>query len=105
MMKKWKKTPMLLNKETIDHNDLKITKTNGKNENTIINEGNQKELGQSNEYDVEISNASAIWTHETLENTLNNINLSIRRNRLVAIVGIVGAGKVLKLIANHFNCF
>lgn len=91
---KIEKTPILWNKETIHNNEISMI--SGENDNTIINNGNQKKLGQSNVlvYDVDISNASATWIREPPENFLNNINLSISRGQLVAIVGRVGAGKV-----------
>lgn len=57
----------------------------------------------SNENDTEVqlsnlcivmSNASAKWTDAQIENTLENINLTVTPGRLVAIIGPVGAGKV-----------
>jgi len=41
-----------------------------------------------------MSNASAKWTDAQIENTLENINLTVTPGRLVAIIGPVGAGKV-----------
>ncbi|KYN17132.1 hypothetical protein ALC57_10587, partial [Trachymyrmex cornetzi] len=40
------------------------------------------------EYSISIKNGSAKW-----ENTLHNININVRPNELIAIVGQVGAGK------------
>jgi len=41
-----------------------------------------------------MSNASAKWTDGQIDNTLENINLTVTPGRLVAIIGPVGAGKV-----------
>lgn len=60
---------------------------NNTNEN-CTNEEQLKNLG------VFISNASAKWTDAYPENGLRSINLTIRLNELVAIIGPVGAGKV-----------
>lgn len=45
-----------------------------------------------------ISNASAKWTDTQEDNSLKNINLTVRPGKLVAIIGPVGAGKVNILI-------
>lgn len=49
---------------------------------------------RSNDLGIVISNATAKWTDAQTENSLENINLTIRPGRLVAIIGPVGAGKV-----------
>lgn len=41
-----------------------------------------------------ISNATAKWTDTQTDNTLENINLTVRPGQLVVIIGRVGAGKV-----------
>jgi len=41
-----------------------------------------------------VSNVTARWTDSQTDNTLENINLTVRAGRLVAIIGPVGAGKV-----------
>lgn len=48
------------------------------------------------EYAVELNNASASWisAKEPSEMTLKNISLRVRRNKLCAIIGPVGSGKV-----------
>lgn len=67
------------------------------------NQNCNKEL---NEASIKISNASAKWTDDQTENTLNHINLTIEPGRLVAVIGPVGAGKVhliLFIYAIYFN--
>lgn len=49
---------------------------------------------QSNDLGIVVSNATAKWTDAQTENSLENINLTVRPGRLVAIIGPVGAGKV-----------
>lgn len=46
-------------------------------------------------FGIVISNATAKWTDDQNENSLENINLTVGAGRLVAITGPVGAGKVL----------
>jgi len=43
-----------------------------------------------------ISNATAKWTKNLTVDSLRNIDLTVKRNQLVAIIGPVGAGKVRK---------
>lgn len=49
---------------------------------------------KSFDYRIIVTNASAKWIQNQLENSLNNINLTVRHGQLVAIIGPVGAGKV-----------
>jgi len=49
---------------------------------------------QLKHFGVALFNVSAKWTDSQPNNTLDNINLITKPNRLVAIVGPVGAGKV-----------
>lgn len=42
-----------------------------------------------------ISNATAKWSPDQTENTLNDIELSVDSGRLAAIIGSVGSGKVI----------
>lgn len=46
------------------------------------------------DFDIEISHVSAKWTDDQTTNSLENINLTVKPGRLVAIVGPVGSGKV-----------
>lgn len=77
------------------------------NERNIIN-GNdvqkyvEKEHPKSN-LGIVISNATAKWTNDQTNNSLENINLTISPARLVVVIGSVGAGKVnnyMKYIKN-----
>lgn len=43
---------------------------------------------------VVISNVTAKWENNQRFNTLENINLTVEPNQLVALIGPVGAGKV-----------
>lgn len=47
-----------------------------------------------NDFDIEISRATAKWTDNHITNSLENINLKVNPGRLVAIIGPVGSGKV-----------
>ncbi|XP_025405942.1 probable multidrug resistance-associated protein lethal(2)03659 isoform X3 [Sipha flava] len=53
----------------------------------LDNSENMSDLG------IVISNATAKWTDIQTENSLENINLTVRPGRLVAVIGPVGAGK------------
>jgi len=55
---------------------------------------NEEDMGQLSNFGIDILNASAKWILNQPENSLNNINLTVRPGRLVAIIGPVGAGKV-----------
>ncbi|XP_022162516.1 probable multidrug resistance-associated protein lethal(2)03659 [Myzus persicae] len=54
---------------------------------------NEEDIDQSCNFGIDILNASAKWIHNQPDNSLNNINLTVRPGRLVAIIGPVGAGK------------
>lgn len=47
------------------------------------------------DFSIVFSNASAKWLHSQTNNSLDSINLTIKSCQLTAIVGRVGAGKVL----------
>ncbi|KAL5233639.1 hypothetical protein ACI65C_001049 [Semiaphis heraclei] len=57
---------------------------------TNINENENDQLGN---FGIDVLNASAKWVPNQPDNSLNNINLTVRPGRLVAIIGPVGAGK------------
>ena len=42
-----------------------------------------------------MKNITASWTENTIANTLHDINVQIEPGKLYAIVGSVGAGKVI----------
>jgi len=44
--------------------------------------------------DLVILNATAKWTDDQNNNTLEKINLTVKPGRLLAVIGSVGAGKV-----------
>lgn len=68
------------------------------NDNVIPNNvDNQNDNEQSNDLGIVISNATAKWTDAQTDNSLENINLTVRPGRLVAIIGPVGAGKVYNI--------
>lgn len=46
-------------------------------------------------FGVFVSNATAKWARVHNNNSIENINLTVVPGRLVAIIGPVGAGKVL----------
>lgn len=50
-------------------------------------------------FGIVVSNVVSKWTDDKTENTLENINLTVRPGQLVAIIGSVGAGKV-----NQIHC-
>ncbi|KAH8359394.1 hypothetical protein KR093_006509 [Drosophila rubida] len=62
---------------------------------SIITSGNGDASKANGKDDVlvEFSEFQAKWTSKVTENTLDNINLQMRRRQLVAVVGPVGAGK------------
>jgi len=58
------------------------------------NISNQDDTEQLSNFRIVVSNVSAKWTDSQTDNTLENINLTVRAGRLVSIIGPVGAGKV-----------
>lgn len=58
------------------------------------NSHNDSEALAINNSEIVITNATAKWSDGQSNNSLENINLTIRPGRLVAIIGPVGAGKV-----------
>ncbi|VVC32370.1 Hypothetical protein CINCED_3A012061 [Cinara cedri] len=70
---------------------------NDKQEITAINNvachNQNDDVEQSVSFGIVISNVSAKWKNDQLENSLNNINLNAVPGRLVTIIGPVGAGK------------
>jgi ABC-type multidrug transport system fused ATPase/permease subunit len=67
-----------------------ITIGESKVSNKIIDD----ESGTKQCFGVEFLNVSAKWAVSQANNTLENINLFTKPNRLIAIIGPVGAGKV-----------
>ncbi|CAI6361191.1 unnamed protein product [Macrosiphum euphorbiae] len=57
------------------------------------NSSKQNDTEQLSNSSIVVSNATAKWSDNQTDNTLENINLTVRPGRLVAIIGPVGAGK------------
>lgn len=57
---------------------------------------------QSNNLRINISNVTAKWIQDEIENSLRRINLTVKTGQLVAVIGPVGAGKVYIIIINHY---
>lgn len=83
-----------------------ISKTNKMNVhrkliiNNMINDNDTTLLRK---YRIVVSNATAKWPGAQIENSLENINLTVIPGRLVAIIGPVGAGKVYIYICTQYN--
>ncbi|CAI6363288.1 unnamed protein product [Macrosiphum euphorbiae] len=57
------------------------------------NSSKQNDTEQLSNSSIVVSNATAKWSDNQTDNTLENINLTVRPGRFVAIIGPVGAGK------------
>ncbi|KAL5236136.1 hypothetical protein ACI65C_003546 [Semiaphis heraclei] len=66
--------------------------SNGNGVTNNIN-GNLNDTEELSNFGIVISNATAKWSDTQTDNTLDNINLSVKPGRLAAIIGPVGAGK------------
>lgn len=92
---------MLEEKEKYSTDNLNVTRVNGKSvyDNAFCADSNKNNeeyfTGKSSHPGVVLSNATAKWTECQADNTLENINLTATPGRLIAIIGPVGAGKVL----------
>lgn len=60
----------------------------------VINNDTANNAEQTNDLGIVVSDVTAKWTDAQTENSLENINLTVRPGRLVAVIGPVGAGKV-----------
>jgi len=92
---------LLLKSETTSKNGVEMSNINNKNclEKTTENE---EGMDKSGNFGIDILNASAKWILNQPDNSLNNINLTVRPGRLVAIIGPVGGGKVwMSFIINN----
>ncbi|KAG5332701.1 L259 protein, partial [Acromyrmex heyeri] len=94
------------NKNTKKNNKESIKQNNKKNAMHQKQENAKEDLTEQNkkdyiivdqpkcvEYSISIKNGSAKWQDYEKENTLHNINIDVRPNELIAVVGQVGAGK------------
>lgn len=68
-----------------------------KNNGSVNKTNNYNDAQPKNQFEIVISNATAKWSDDQTNNSLENVNLTMRPGRLVAIVGSVGAGKVCKI--------
>lgn len=57
------------------------------------------------EYGVSLTNVCAKWDHELPEYTLEDISVSVKPGKLVALIGHVGAGKVIQSTKRHKKFF
>jgi len=67
-----------------------------------ITTNNDNDMMQSNNLRIVISNATAKWIQDEIENSLRRINLTVKSGQLVTVIGPVGAGKVYIIIINHY---
>ncbi|XP_026805630.1 probable multidrug resistance-associated protein lethal(2)03659 isoform X2 [Rhopalosiphum maidis] len=84
--------PLLLKSEITSKNGIEMSYINSNNY-TKNGTSNKKDKNQSNNLGIDLFNVSTKWILNQPKNSLNNINLSVRPGRLVAIIGPVGAGK------------
>ncbi|XP_016663046.1 probable multidrug resistance-associated protein lethal(2)03659 isoform X1 [Acyrthosiphon pisum] len=88
-------------REEKDKQPIIQTKTINEFDNSRLNDiskmpnniNNQDDTEQLSNYRIVVSNVTAKWTDSQTDNTLENINLTVRASRLVAIIGPVGGGK------------
>ncbi|XP_060849436.1 ATP-binding cassette sub-family C member 4-like isoform X2 [Rhopalosiphum padi] len=88
-------------REEKDERSITQMKTKNGFENAKLNDGNtvsnniinQDGTEQSNDFCIVVSNVTAKWTESQNDNTLENINLTVKHGHLIAIIGPVGAGK------------
>lgn len=99
-----------------EHSDLveaSLVKSQKENQYKITNGGKSAELEllndttdevfespveESSEFAIHMKNFSAKWDKSIPENCLNEISIEIKKNTLTAIIGPVGAGKVLHFV-------
>lgn len=93
---------MPIKSETITKNDIEMTNGNINNYKEKSTD-NEKDTNQSDNFGIDVLNASAKWILNQPDNSLNNINLSVRPGRLVAVIGPVGAGKVYKCCLENYQ--
>ena len=77
---------------------LEETKSRSKTLNGLSTNGLKKiNYEDANEKGIFINNIVARWTKEIQEPTLGNITTFVKPGQLLAVVGGVGSGKVIKL--------
>lgn len=61
----------------------------------VANNVERENVSSTNEkYAIEIKNATAKWSENSSEDSLNSVSIKVGTRSLVAIIGPVGAGKV-----------
>ncbi|KAF0749477.1 putative multidrug resistance-associated protein lethal(2)03659, partial [Aphis craccivora] len=73
--------PLPIKSETITKNDIEMTNGNINNYKEKSTD-NEKDTNQSDNFGIDVLNASAKWILNQPDNSLNNINLSVRPGRL-----------------------
>ncbi|XP_026820606.1 multidrug resistance-associated protein 4-like isoform X2 [Rhopalosiphum maidis] len=86
------------NCQVVSFSKLKNVSINNGVKKPIINSAsittnNDNGMLQSNNLRIVISNATAKWTQNETENSLQHINLTVKTSQLVTVIGPVGAGK------------
>lgn len=79
--------------KTVSTYDNEKTNVNNKHHESVDIK-NHNGITHLKDFGIAIRNATAKWTSTQTENTLQNINLTVKPGRLVAIIGSVGSGKV-----------
>lgn len=80
--------------KTMTNNGIETVSINKENCKSTTAMNNHGYTSRAKPFGIVISNATAKWTSAQMENTLENINLTVKPGRLVAVIGPVGAGKV-----------
>jgi len=67
----------------------------------VSNVSQNVEKKESKTLRIRITNATAQWTPQSHEKTLNKVTLDIKPGMLVAVIGPVGAGKVRTYVVSY----
>lgn len=90
--------------KNLDKNEIITDKTRSNQINDLKN-GAATVLADVNENSIVIKGAKAKWFEHSTDYSLNNINLKIKKGKLLAIVGPVGSGKVSFVQINYSLLF
>lgn len=83
-----------------EEKDIQIVRTTKEHKNSINNSEEFNNISQHKYFEhlsnpsIVMTNATAKWTDSQTDNSIENINLTIRSGQLVIVIGPVGAGKV-----------
>jgi ATP-binding cassette subfamily C (CFTR/MRP) protein 4 len=98
------KNSQVANRSKADKASNGVKKLNIINDEVSLNKLDNLDKSENlSDLGIFISNATAKWTDIQTENSLENINLTVRPGRLVAIIGPVGAGKVNISMKHYLN--